>query len=296
MRKQIILGTRGSNLALVQAEKVKTGLNQLGIKVFIKVIKTSGDILKDANLADIGGKELFTKEIDEALLNGEIDIAVHSLKDVPGIIPDKIKITACLPREDARDCLLGAKSLAELPHGAKIGTSSPRRKAQLLHIRPDLEIVHFRGNVGTRIKKLQEKQVDATLLAIAGIKRLHINPEYQPLTMTEMLPAAGQGIIAIATRKDDEATKQLCAPLNHHQSFTAAMAERAVITAYGGNCYTPLGAYAEVEKDKLTLTAMICATDGRKIFKTSASGTIDRATLIGLQLGNELLDNSKDFT
>lgn len=295
---KLIIGTRGSKLALTQVEMVKAELLKFwpDLQLEVKIIKTSGDIFKDANLAEIGGKELFTKEIDEALLNGEIDIAVHSLKDVPGIISPKQQIIATLLRADARDALIGAKSFAELPQGAIVGSASPRRKAQILHNRPDLKVVNFRGNVPTRIEKVTDKEVDCTLLAMAGIDRLGLKVEKHALPIDEMLPAAGQGIIGIAARSDDKRAKELLAPINHDLSFVAATAERAVLKTYGGTCYTPIAAYAEITGDNVTLKALIASTEGEQIYKTSASAPTTEAEKLGERIGAELLQHSKNFT
>ncbi len=296
-RKSIILGTRGSQLALIQAEMVKAELirHYPNLSVEIKPIKTSGDIFKDAVLADIGGKELFTKEIDQQLFNGTIDIAVHSLKDVPGIISPQQQMVATLPRGDARDCLIGATSLASLPQNSIIGSASPRRKAQILALRPDLKVINFRGNVQTRVKKVADKQVTCTLLAMAGLDRLKLDVVRHPLTITEMLPCAGQGIISIAARSDDGATIKLMQAINHSETFIIATAERAVLSTYNGNCQTPIAAHAIIKNGDLVLDALIANPDGKQIFRITMHGASTDARKIGTEMGNKLLENSRGF-
>ena len=295
--KKLIIGTRGSELALTQTSMVKAELLQIhpDLQIEIRPIKTSGDIFKDAVLADIGGKELFTKEIDQQLFDGTIDIAIHSLKDVPGIISPAQQIIATLPRGDARDALIGVKSIDDLPHGAVVGSASPRRKAQLLHIRPDLDVINFRGNVQTRIKKVGDKQVACTLLAMAGMDRLNLNIERHPLTTSEMLPCAGQGTISIAARSDDHATIKLVSAISHQETFIAATAERAVLATYNGNCQTPIAAYALIKNNELILDALIASTDGRQIFRASVQGKTSDAEKIGTKMGEKLLENSRGF-
>lgn len=282
---------------MTQTEMVKHALLAVHaeLEVEVKIIKTSGDIFKEANLAEIGGKELFTKEIDEELLNGKIDIAVHSLKDVPGIISDKQQIIATLPRADARDALIGVRSFSDLPKGAVVGSASPRRKAQILHFRPDLKVINFRGNVPGRVKKVEEKLVDCTLLAMAGLDRLGLEVERNPLSVKEMVPAAGQGIVAIAARTDDAETHKLIAPINHEPTFVIATAERAVLKIYGGNCHTPIAAYAFIENDELLLEGLIASTEGENIFRTSTKGSIRDAEKLGTEIGRKLLESSKNF-
>ena len=297
MREKLIIGTRGSKLALIQAEMVKSAWREKfpELELEVKTIKTTGDIFKEASLAEIGGKELFTKEIDEALIKGEIDIAVHSLKDVPGIISSRQEIVATLPRADARDALVGAKSFAELPPGAIVGSASPRRTAQILNTRPDLKVVNFRGNVPSRVKKVEEKQVDCTLLAIAGLARLNLKVKYYPLSIKEMLPCAGQGVIAIAARSDDDKTKNIAAKINHEETFTVINAERAVLKTYNGDCRTPIAAYAVIKGDEIHLDALIAGLEGEKIFRTSLSGKIEEAKEIGIEVGKKLLAAAKGF-
>jgi len=277
---------------MIKAELLK---HHPDLQIEIKPIKTSGDMFKDANLAEIGGKELFTREIDAELFNGKIDIAVHSLKDVPGIISVQQQIIATLPRADARDALIGIASLNELPHGAIVGSASPRRKAQLLHKRPDLQVVNFRGNVQTRVRKVVEKEVACTLLAMAGLDRLGLEVERHPLSTLEMLPCAGQGIISVSARSDDGAIKEIVSAINHAPTFAIAAAERAVLAIYNGNCQTPIAAHAVIDGSELILDALIASTDGKEIFRISATGDIIDAEKIGMEAGNKLLENSRGF-
>ena len=250
---QLKIGTRGSQLALAQAEEVRRRLAAAhdDLKpegaVEIVVIKTSGDRIQDRALAEIGGKGLFTKEIEEALLEGAIDLAVHSMKDVPTWLPDGLEITTILPREDPRDALFAGpvKSIAELPQGAVVGTSSLRRQAQVLMTRPDLEVVTLRGNVQTRLRKLAEGQVDATLLAVAGLKRLGQEEMIgAALAPEEMLPAVAQGAIGLETRIGDEAVAARLESLNDPVSERRVAAERACLEVLDGSCRTPFAALA----------------------------------------------------
>lgn len=282
---------------MVQTEMVKAELLKIfpELELQVKIIKTSGDIFKEANLAEIGGKELFTKEIDEALFRGEIDIAIHSLKDVPGIISNKQEIVATLPRADARDALIGATSLKALPKGAVVGSASPRRKAQILHMRPDLKVINFRGNVPARVRKVEEKQVDCTLLAMAGINRLGLEVEKHPISIAEMLPCAGQGIIAIAARSNDDEVFKIVSEINHEPTFAIATAERAVLAVYGGNCYTPIAAHATIQNNELLLEGLIASTEGEDIFRTSQTAAVRDAKKLGLEIGKKLVENSRNF-
>ena len=225
-------------------------------------VTASGDRIQDRPLAEIGGKALWTKELDAWLLDGEIDFAVHSLKDVETIRPDAITIAAVLPREDVRDVLIGAASVRALPQGARIGTSAPRRAAQLLHARPDCTIVSFRGNVATRLAKLAAGEADATLLALAGLNRLEQTGVGHPLDPQEWLPAPAQGAIAIECRTDDAATRALLAAINDEPSRAAAFAERALLAALGGNCHSPIAVLTQRTGDELHMRAALFSPDG----------------------------------
>ncbi|HEX4846699.1 MAG TPA: hydroxymethylbilane synthase, partial [Novosphingobium sp.] len=225
-------------------------------------VTASGDRIQDRPLAEIGGKALWTKELDAWLLAGEIDLAVHSAKDVETLRPADIAIAAVLPREDVRDVLIGAPSLAALPPGARIGTSAPRRAAQLLHLRPDCEVVSFRGNVATRLAKLAGGEADATLLAKAGLNRLGQGETGTALDPAEWLPAPGQGAIAIECRAGDDATRALLAAIDHPTSHRALLAERALLAALGGNCHSPIAVLTSDEGDDLVMRAALFSPDG----------------------------------
>ncbi|MES2754571.1 MAG: hydroxymethylbilane synthase [Pseudomonadota bacterium] len=253
------LGTRGSPLALVQAGMVRDALiGAHGIAIEIVVIKTTGDVVQDRPLAEIGGKALWTKELDRALLGGEIDCAVHSMKDVETVRPEALAIVAVLPRADVRDRLIGAGAIAELPAGATVGTSSPRRRAQLLRLRPDLKIVMFRGNVDTRLAKLAAGEADATLLAAAGLERLGRDVG-SAIGLDVMLPAPAQGAVGIEARSDDAATRALLAVLDHAPTHRCVLAERALLAALHADCHSPVAALAS---DDGTIRAELFAEDG----------------------------------
>ncbi|MBM3508105.1 MAG: hydroxymethylbilane synthase [Alphaproteobacteria bacterium] len=289
----LVMGTRGSPLALAQAKEVAMTLVAASAGMFappdLLVIKTTGDKIQDRPLADAGGKGLFTKEIDAALLAGHVDIAVHSMKDLPTELPDNIVVGAVLPREDPRDVLIGAKSIAALPKGARLGTSSLRRGAQVRGKRPDVEVVQLRGNVQTRIKKLQEGVADATLLALAGLHRLGIDTsEYSVLDPSEMLPAVAQGAIAITCRADDAPTVAMLARITHAASERAVTAERALLAALEGSCRTPIAALAEIDDETLTLRAAVISPDGAKRYDAELKGSLHDAERMGRDAGAEL--------
>ena len=266
------LGTRRSPLALAQAEEARARLQAAhpGLEVMLVPVTASGDKVLDRPLADIGGKALWTKELDAWLLAGEIDFAVHSLKDVETLRPAEITIAAILPREDVRDVLLGAASLADLPPGARIGTSAPRRAALALHLRPDCRVVGFRGNVQTRLAKLAAGEADATLLAMAGLNRLGRGDLGTPLDPATWLPAPGQGAIAIECRtvlrqaQDDRDSWifALLAAIDHAPSRLQVTAERGLLAALGGNCHSPVAVLSELAGDRLTLRAALLSEDG----------------------------------
>ena len=260
------LGTRRSPLAMAQAEEARQrlcaahGWNEGAIALV--PVTASGDRIQNRPLAEIGGKALWTKELDAWLIAGEIDFAVHSLKDVETIRPAAIAIAAILPREDVRDVLVGAASIHALPRGARIGTGAPRRAAQVLHARPDCTVVPFRGNVATRLAKLAAGEADATLLAAAGLNRLGHHGTGHPLDPDEWLPAPGQGAIAIECRTDDAATRALLAAIDHAPSRAAVMAERALLAALGGNCHSPIAVLTRAEGTELVLRAALFSPDG----------------------------------
>lgn len=293
-RSSVVLGTRGSKLAVHQSEWVQAQLQALAphVTVTLRRIQTSGDKILDVPLAQFGGKGLFVKEIEEALLNGEIDLAVHSMKDVPTELPDGLEILCVPPREDPRDALISrdGKSFLGLPLGARIGTSSLRRQSQLLHARPDLTIVMLRGNLDTRLKKLHEGQFDAIVLAAAGLRRLawaHEITEY--LAPQISLPAIGQGALGIEGRRDDAFIRSLLSGLNHAPSKIAVLAERALLHRLQGGCQVPIAAHATLTGTKVRLEGVVASVDGKELIRDSVEGTIEDPESIGVQLAERLL-------
>jgi hydroxymethylbilane synthase len=267
MDRSPILGTRGSPLALSQAHKVASVLEVANRWpadfIQIQTVVTSGDKVQDRPLADIGGKQLWTKELDRALLAGEVDFCVHSLKDVEAIRPREIALAAVRPRGDVQERLIGAESIDALKEGAVVGTSSPRRKAQLLSMRHDLKVVPLRGNVQTRLAKLEGGEVDATLLAGAGLRRLGINNVGTPVPLDVMLPAPTQAVIAIECRADDHVIASVLTIIDDRTTQTLVLAERAFVAALGGTCHSPVAAYAEIVDGRIRFRAQIFSEDGR---------------------------------
>ncbi len=260
--------------------------------VGLSVITTSGDRIKDKPLRDFGGKGLFTKEIDEALLRGDVDLAVHSMKDLETDLPSGLCIAAILPRGDVRDAFISAKapSLAELPPGAVVGTSSLRRQAQVLRLRPDLRVVDVRGNVETRLKKLAEGQADATLLALAGLERLGLASHVTAILSTEeMLPAVAQGAIGVTCRSDDANTRTLLDAINDAESATSVTCERAFLGRLDGSCKTPIAGLAEIADGILRFRGMILAPDGSEGYDIELTGAAENALTLGADAGAELL-------
>ena len=293
-RLNVVLGTRGSKLAVHQSEWVQAQLHALAphVTVTLRRIQTSGDRILDVPLAQIGGKGLFVKEIEEALLSGEIDLAVHSMKDVPTELPDGLEILCVPPREDPRDALISrdGKSFLDLPLGAKVGTSSLRRQSQLLHARPDLTIAMLRGNLDTRLKKLREGQFDAIVLAAAGLRRLawaHEITEY--LAPQISLPAIGQGALGIEGRRDDAFIRSLLSGLDHAPSKIAVLAERALLHRLQGGCQVPIAAHATLIGTRVTLEGVVASVDGKELIRDSVDGTIEDPESIGIQLAERLL-------
>jgi len=288
------IGTRGSPLALAQAYETRSRLMQahgLPEGAFtIEVIQTTGDAVQDRPLSEIGGKGLFTKEIELALLDGRIDIAVHSMKDVATVLPDELVIDCALPREDVRDAFISRKytSIAELPEGATVGTSSLRRRAQLLAKRPDLKLVEFRGNVQTRLKKLDDGVAEATFLACAGLRRLGNFELANPIETNVMLPACAQGAVGIERRKADDAAAALLAPIHDEDTFIRISAERAFLKELDGSCRTPIGGLAELDGETLRFWGEIIRPDGSVIHAGSWEGPISEAVCIGAEAGIEL--------
>ena len=294
MSRQLVIGSRGSKLALWQAEQARDRLR--GLDVRIEVIKTTGDVKNDP-LSVIGGKGVFTKELEDALLDGRIDIAVHSLKDLPTILPDRLAISAICEREDARDALVlradvngSDASLSRLPERAVVGTSSQRRLAQLKALRGDVVVRDLRGNVDTRIRKLDEGQYDAVILASAGLLRLGLeNRISAKIPITEILPAVGQGAIAIETRSDDEFAVETTSRLNHRATRLACLAERSFLRGLGGGCQLPIAAHATLEGELLIVEGLVARPDGSEIWRDRLSGPVDQAEAIGSSLAARLV-------
>jgi hydroxymethylbilane synthase len=262
------------------------------LNVEIVPIKTSGDRLAQVALADFGGKGLFVKEIEEALLGGEVDCAVHSLKDLPAALPESLTLSAFPAREDPRDVLISrtGSDLKALPLNARVGTSSLRRRVQLLSIRPDLRIEPIRGNIDTRLRKLHELPLDAIVLAAAGLKRLGLNPESAHwLSPDECVPAIGQGILAIEARAEDGRVNTLLRPLDQALTRREALAERAFLSAIGGGCHTPLAGHARVVGRGLQLTGLVGSLDGQQLLRDQVAGPFDQAAALGMQLAERLL-------
>ncbi|MBI5285964.1 MAG: hydroxymethylbilane synthase [Deltaproteobacteria bacterium] len=308
MKERLRIGTRGSQLALWQANWVKGCLEKRYplLEVELVKVKTTGDKLLDVALAKVGGKGLFVKEIEEALLDCKIDLAVHSMKDVPTEIPPGLHISAITEREDPRDAFItgvrgqGVKGTGvpftvrgfkDLPQGANIGTSSLRRTSQILNIRPDLKISQLRGNLNTRLKKLDEGQFDAIILAAAGIKRLGLESRITEYLEPDIsLPAIGQGAIGIETRIDDKETNEMVAFLNHKETSACVRAERAFLKRLEGGCQVPIASYGQVGDGGLRLTGLVGEVDGGRIIKDSIAGPVDRGVDLGIGLAERLLE------
>jgi hydroxymethylbilane synthase len=289
------IGTRGSPLALTQAYEVRARLAAARsldpAAIEICVIRTSGDAIQDRPLAEMGGKGLFTKEIEQALLAGAVDLAVHSAKDMETVLPAGLIAAAFLPREDVRDAFISRKAarLSDLPGGAIVGTASLRRQAIVRRMRPDLQVVSLRGNVETRLRKLEAGEIDATLLALAGLKRLGLaDAASSVFSVDEFLPAAGQGAIAVETRADDARARNLVAGINDEDTMAALTAERAFLAALDGSCKTPIAAHARVVGGELSLRGLIVKPDGSAAHETSRSGSTGEAVALGLDAGSEL--------
>jgi hydroxymethylbilane synthase len=282
----LVIASRGSQLALWQARWVAAQLSAAGSECRIEIIKTTGDKISDVPLAKVGTKGLFTKEIEEALLDGRAHLAVHSLKDLPTELPAGLVLAAVPEREDPRDAVVG-KKLADLPLGARVGTSSLRRAAQLRQLRPDLQVESVRGNLDTRLRKLDEGQYDAILLAAAGLKRLGWGSRIAEILPPEqMCPAVGQGALAIETRAGFDGA----AMLDHADTHTAVMAERAVLGALGGGCQVPIGAYATVSHGRVHILAVVAAPDGTQVIRAEGEGAAADAAETGARLAADLLD------
>jgi hydroxymethylbilane synthase len=292
-KMELRLGTRSSPLALCQANWVKDRVEERNPSVAVTLvhIKTTGDKI-DTPLFKVGGKGLFVKEIEEALLRGDVDLAVHSAKDLPAVIPEGLALLIFPEREDPRDALITAdgRRFAEIPPGGKIGTGSLRRQAQLLHLRPDLEIVPLRGNLDTRIRKLSSLKLDAVVLASAGLCRMcweaSVAEYFEP---DVMLPAIGQGVLAIEGRIGDERVRRVVAPLNHAPTELALRTERAFLKRLGGGCQVPIAGLAQVEGERLAMVGLVAGTDGQRIVKGAAEGPAEESESLGEGLAEELL-------
>jgi len=299
------IGTRGSPLALAQAHEVRDRLARAhdvaAERIAIKVIRTSGDAIQDRALSEAGGKGLFTKEIEEALLAGHIDLAVHSSKDVPTFLPDATWLSAFLPREDPRDAFISptAASLQDLPAGAVVGTASLRRQAMVLRLRPDLKVSVMRGNVETRLRKLAAGEADATLLALAGLKRLGLEAKATRIfEIDEFLPAVGQGAIAIESRRDDERINAFVKAIGDAEAEVALTAERSFLALLDGSCRTPIGGHCRVSGDRIHFSGLIISPDGREEYGTTREGLRADAAAIGADAARELRERAgeKFFT
>lgn len=293
MKKKVVIGTRGSKLALWQAEWVRSLMLRLNpsLDVELMKIKTTGDKILDVPLAKVGGKGLFVKEIEEAMLRGEIDLAVHSMKDVPTELPAGLHLGAILKREDPRDALISrGKAFGDLPRGAKVGTSSLRRACQLKSMRPDLDIVSLRGNLDTRLRKLDEGQFDAIILAAAGVKRLGFEARItETLAKKISLPAIAQGAVGIECREDDEFANGLIRPLIDEETDICVSAERAALKKLEGGCQVPIAAHAELIDGMLVMDGLVGSVSGDRIIRAHREGVPGEAEAVGTALAEELL-------
>lgn len=296
MEHRLRIGTRGSKLALYQANEVARLIGlALGLPpqdaTEIIVIKTTGDRVQDRALSEIGGKGLFTREIEDALLDGSIDLAVHSMKDMPTIQPDGLTVDCLLEREDPRDAFISrtARTLTDLPAGSRVGTSSLRRAAQILAKRPDIEIIPYRGNVDTRLRKLDEGVADATLLAVAGLKRLGLEHEItEAIPVATMLPAIAQGAIGVERRQNDERVHRILSDFHHAETGICITAERAFLAGLDGSCKTPIAGLAELNGDRLSFRGLILTVDGGEVLEATREGNASDAAAMGADAAAEL--------
>jgi len=304
-KKKLIIGSRGSKLSLAYSSHVKNLLIKSNLEfddssIDIKIIKTSGDIFANKRISDIGGKGVFCKQIEEELLDSKIDLAVHSLKDLPTQMTEGLCVNAVVKRNDPRDAFLSysGKPFNDLKPQSKIGTSSFRRHAQLKLLRNDLEIVTMRGNIDTRITKLKNKEYDAIVLSLAGIQMLNLmNQVKEVFTIEQMLPAIGQGVIALQCKKDDKKTLNILKTINDKETYYCIQAERALLEAIGGDCDTAIGGLAKSSNDKILLKSELFSNDGKKKFAFQSSGNFREAKEIGYKVGKELLKKAgRDFT
>jgi hydroxymethylbilane synthase len=304
-KKKFIIGSRGSKLSLAYSNHVKNLLIKSNSQfdknsIKIKIIKTSGDIFQNKRISDIGGKGVFCKQIEDELLDSKIDLAVHSLKDLPTKATDGLCVNAVVKRNDPRDAFLSysSKSFNELEPQSKIGTSSFRRQAQLNLLRKDLKIVAMRGNIDTRVRKLKNQEFDAIVLSLAGIQMLNIENEVKEIfTTKQMLPAIGQGAIALQCKKDDQKTLNILKDVNDKETYYCIQAERALLEAIGGDCDTAIGGLAKLSNEKISLKSELFSNDGNKKFEFQSSGHFKEAKEIGYKVGKELLKKAgPDFT
>ena len=297
--RKLIIGTRGSKLAFSQANAIKSTLQHLypDLEVSLVKIKTTGDKITDVPLAKVGGKGLFVKEIEEALLQRKIDLAVHSMKDLPVLLPSGLHVSVITQREDPRDVLIskGGNCFQELPRNAILGTSSLRRQAQLLHLRPDLRIESMRGNLDTRLRKLSGGSLQAIVLAAAGMKRLGLTDQItEYLDPAISLPAIGQGALGLECRIDDESTNTLLSPLNHSESSCCVQAERSFLRRLEGGCQVPIAAYACLEDNRLMLEGLVASVDGKRLIRDRISGGSTEKEVMGVALAERLLSRGAD--
>lgn len=285
------IGTRGSLLAKWQAEFVRKQLfSATGVEAEVVIIKTAGDKLQQASLTQIGGKGIFIKELEEALLEETIDLAVHSVKDIPTDTPSRLMFPAVCRRDDVRDCLVGS-TLANLRQGARVGTSSLRRQAQLRHLRPDLDLRDMRGNVDTRLRKVESGEYEAVMLSKAGLDRLGLGQRISEVLQPDVcMPAVGQGAIAVECRLKDTEAGDILAPLDDAETRTAIIAERALLSAVHGGCQVPLGAWARIERGELVMDACVCSVDGAQIVRQTASAPPDQAAQLGEHMARLLIE------
>ncbi len=295
MRQALRIGSRGSPLALVQAELIKSLIEAKfpEIKIELHIIRTTGDKILDSPLSKIGGKGVFVKEIEDALVREEIDIAVHSMKDLPTPLPRGLTIGAAAERHDPRDALVsssGAK-FYELPKGAKVGTSSLRRQAQLLHLRSDLQIVPIRGNVDTRLRKVRREGLDSAVLALAGLERMGFKNEVTEIFPADvLLPAPGQGILAVECREDDVEIHEMLSQINHKDSSISGFTERAFLSTLEGGCQVPVGCYARIKEERINIMGLIASPDGSEIIKEEVEGSLEIHESLGKELALRILN------
>jgi hydroxymethylbilane synthase len=295
LKQKIIIGSRGSELAIWQAKFVKSELEKRkkNVSIEIKIIKTKGDKILDVALSKIGDRSLFTKELEIELLNKKIDLAVHSLKDLQTQIPKGLKLTAVTKRHNVQDVLISRKkgtTIFNLPENATVATGSLRRRCQLLHLRPDLNIVELRGNVPSRIRKFLESDWDAIILARAGVERLELNKHISSIIKTDdVLPAVGQGALGIETRADNKIVNEIVKSIHHENTYTAVLAERALLKTLEGGCQVPIGAFAEVKSNGLHIDALVGSLDGTITYRKKIRGSKTNPENLGKKLANDLL-------